>query len=62
MVTISHFGDRFRGGQYTLVSFLFAYLNFIFRFLSMVHEYAYLLMNTFGNRSIMILSFRLCFI
>ena len=24
MVTISHFGERFRGGQYTLVSFLFA--------------------------------------
>jgi len=23
-VTISHFGERFRGGQYTLVSFLFA--------------------------------------
>jgi len=24
MVTISHFGERFRGGQYTLASFLFA--------------------------------------
>jgi len=24
MVTISHFSERFRGGQYTLVSFLFA--------------------------------------
>jgi len=24
MGSISHFGERFRGGQYTLVSFLFA--------------------------------------